>query len=125
MPHDLRQWPDTVYPGEAQQLPQAVIEIDAAIRALSRDGPKLEEYSFKPLGKKKDYLWQINFKANGQQIRILYAPYGSTIVIFRIHKKSSKQEQQRAYDLAGKRKREADKIIKTKDLSHVGRITIH
>lgn len=125
MPYDLRQWPDTVYPGEAQQLPMAVVAIDVALRALRMNGPRLDEYGFKPLGKELDGLWQINFKVNRQQIRILYAPYGMAIVIFRIHKKSSDQEQQRAYKLAGKRKREADKIIKSKGISNVGHVTIH
>jgi hypothetical protein len=53
-------------------------------------------------------LWQINLRAQKRQVRILYAPYDQIIVLFRIHKKGSPQEQSRAYQLAMKRKRDYD-----------------
>lgn len=56
-------------------------------------------------------LWQINLKVQKRQVRVLYAPDGNKIILFRIHKKASSAEQQRAYALAGKRKAEYDKIV--------------
>jgi hypothetical protein len=108
MAYDLRQWPASVYPGEVQAFPDAAVDVDAALLALARNGPQLEEYGFKTLGKKLGHLWQINLKivATKRQVRILYAPYsGTCIVIFHIHKKSSGAEQRRAYALAMKRKK--------------------
>jgi hypothetical protein len=43
-------------------------------------------------------------KAEKRQVRLLYAPYDQTIVLFRIHKEGSPQEQSRAYELAKSRK---------------------
>jgi Phage derived protein Gp49-like (DUF891) len=107
MPHDVRQWPATVYPGEMQkECPEAEANIDVLVRELARRGPSPGGYDVKTLGKEKGGLWQIKLKVQKRQIRILYAPYRETIVLFRIHKKGSPQEQQRAYSLAMKRKRE-------------------
>ena len=126
MAHELRQWPRTVYPGEVQEFPEAQADVDVALRELRTQGPRPEGYQFKPLGAKWAGLWQLNFKSStGRQIRILYAPYERVIVVFRIHKKSSPQEQQRAYALAMKRKREAEHIISKSGMSHVGTITLH
>jgi hypothetical protein len=107
MPYDVRQWPTTVYPGEMKkECPEADARIDVLIRELARRGPSPAGYEVKTLGKGKGGLWQINLKVQKRQIRILYAPYRETIVLFRIHKKGSPQEQQRAYSLAEKRKSE-------------------
>jgi|ERR1035437_6296264 hypothetical protein len=125
MAHDLRQWPATVYPGETSEFPEAIPDIDVALLALRREGPAPDGFSFKPLGKKKGGLWQINLRVNRRQIRILYAPYGKAIVIFRIHKKSSPQEQQQAYALSMTRKLQAEKIMQSAGHSHVGLPTVH
>jgi phage-related protein len=111
MAYDLRQWPYNVYPGELGEFPEAVADIDVALSALRNHGPQPDGYAFKALGKTKGGLWQINLRAKGRQIRILYAPYGGMIVIFRIHKKSSPQEQQRAYELAMSRKKQAERVM--------------
>jgi hypothetical protein len=113
MAHDVRQWPDGVYPGEVRrECPEAEAVIDTLIRRLGRDGPSPDAYRVKTLGSKLGGLWQISLKVSGRQIRVLFAPYGSVIVIFRIHKKSSPQEQQRGYKDAMARKREYEKYRK-------------
>ena len=102
-----------MYPGEAQgECPEAMEQIDALIGAMERQGPAPAGFAVKPLGRSKGGLWQTNLRAEGRQVRILFAPYDSDIVLFRIHKKSSPQEQQRAYVLAMKRKREYEEIRK-------------
>lgn len=126
MPYHVRQWPATVYPGEMEnECPEAGANIDVLIRELVRQGPSPDGYDVKTLGKGKGSLWQINLKVQKRQIRILYAPYRETIVLFRIHKKSSPQEQKRAYSLAEKRKREheADKKLTERRSSHDGNRT--
>ena len=119
----LQQWPQTVYPDEADELPSAKMVIDVALKNLAQYGPKPEGYSVKNLGKKKGCLWQLNLKVEKQQIRILFAPYNKTIVVFKIHKKSSPQEQDRAYADAMKRKNYADQVMKKSGQAHD--ITIH
>jgi hypothetical protein len=105
MPYDLRQWPDTVHPGEVEaECPEAREAVDVLIREMQRAGPSPLGYAVKTLGKSKGHLWQINLRIEGKQVRILYAPYNQTIVLFRVHPKSSKGEQDRAYRLAMKRK---------------------
>ncbi len=107
MPYDVLQWPVTVYPGEADaECPEAKPDIMVLIRRLAAAGPSPDGYAVKTLGSKRDGLWQINLKIQKRQVRILYAPYGKKIVLFRIHRKSSSQEQERAYVVAQKRKRE-------------------
>ena len=125
MPYDLKQWPQSVYPGATAEFPDAMPVIDVALQALRTEGPRPQGYEFKPLGKKKGGLWQINLRVKRQQIRILYAPYGQTIIVFHIHKKSSPQEQQRAYDKAMSRKRQAEQIMKDAGNTHVGLPTVH
>jgi len=107
MAYDVRQWPETVYPGEVdRECPEAKEVIAVLIRNMRNSGPSPEGYQVKNLGRKMDGLWQINLKVQKRQIRVLYAPYGAVIVLFRIHKKGSPQEQQHAYGLAKDRKRE-------------------
>ena len=113
MVHELRQWPHSVYPDEVEEFPEAKAAIDVALRELMVQGPSPLGYNFKNLGKHKAYLWQINLKINKRQIRILYAPYSKVIVIFRIHKKGSGQEQQLAYKLAMKRKQQAEESMRS------------
>ncbi len=113
MAHDVRQWPASVYPGEIDsECPEARVEIDVLISQMRELGPSPDGYAFKPLGKKRGGLWQINLKVEKRQIRVLYAPYKQTIVIFRIHKKGSPQEQDRAYELATKRKSEYERCVR-------------
>jgi hypothetical protein len=105
MAHDVRQWPESVYPGEADdECPEAIAVLDTLLLNLQSQGPAPPGYKVKNLGKKRSGLWQINLKVEKRQVRVLYAPYGNTIVLFRIHKKSSPQEQTRAYELAAERK---------------------
>ncbi len=125
MPYDLRQWPATVYPREADQFPECMAAIDHALRQLRDEGPSLEIYGAKNLGKRNDYLWQINLRVNRKQIRVLYAPYNRMIVVFRIHQKSSPQEQRAAYTTASRRKREAELRMKQHGAHGLGGITIH
>ena len=107
MAHEVVQWPNSVYPGEVDdECPEATPIIDALFLSLRSQGPSPDGYHVKTLGRKMGGLWQINLKVEGRQVRILYAPYGHRIVLFRIHKKGSSQEQTRAYRLAMTRKRE-------------------
>jgi hypothetical protein len=104
MPYDVRQWPASVYPDEVQaECPEAMAVIDTFIRAMAQSGPSPPGYNVKTLGAKLGGLWQLNLKVQKRQVRLLYAPYGQTIVLFRIHKKGSPQEQSRAYALARRR----------------------
>jgi hypothetical protein len=98
-------------------------DIDVALLELRRQGPSPLGYQVKNLGKSKGHLWQMNLKVNRKQIRILYAPDKDKIVVFRIHKKGSPQEQQRAYLLAMARKKEAEEIMKGG--GHVGSLAVH
>ena len=123
MPHDLEQWPADVYPNETEEFPEAGADIDTALLELQRQGPSPLGYHVKNLGKTKNGLWQLNLKVQRKQIRILYAPYKGIIVIFRIHKKGSLQEQQAAYQVAMVRKKAAEDFMKGG--MHVGALTIH
>jgi len=128
MAYDVRQWPTGVYPGEVNsECPEALATIDVMIREMRRQGPSPEGYHVKNLGKKKGGLWQINLKVEKRQVRVLYAPYGNVIVLFRIHKKGSPQEQNRAYDLAGSRKSTYEQVQKLakQDGKHGGSGAIH
>jgi len=107
MAYELLQWPHSVYPGEVdQECPEARAIIDVLLTKLIREGPSPDGYNVKNLGKQRDRLWQINLRVPQRQVRVLYAPYGQRIVLFRIHKKGSPPEQIRAYELAQRRKRE-------------------
>jgi len=107
MPYAVLQWPATVYPGEVDaECPEAKPAILVLLQRLRAAGPSPDGYAVKTLGSGLGGLWQINLKIEKRQVRILYAPYGEKIVLFRIHKKSSSQEQEQAYDMAQKRKRE-------------------
>lgn len=124
MAHTVLQWPSSVYPGEVDdECPEAKAVIDALILNLGKQGPSPEGYRVKPLGQKVGGLWQINLKVEKRQVRVLYAPYEKTIVLFRIHKKGSPQEQTRAYQLAQKRKREYEQ--KNEQAYHDRNRTIH
>jgi hypothetical protein len=107
MAYEVLQWPGTVYPGEVnRECPEALEVIAVLIRNMCVSGPSPAGYQVKNLGRKMDGLWQINLKVQKRQVRVLYAPYVQIIVLFRIHKKGSRQEQQRAYELAKDRKRD-------------------
>lgn len=103
----------TVYPDEVMsECPEALPVIDALLLRLREHGPSPEGYQVKTLGKRLGGLWQINLKVSKRQVRILYAPFGQQIVLFRIHKKGSPQEQQRAYEVAVERKSEFEEVLK-------------
>jgi hypothetical protein len=121
--HELKQWPQSVYPGETEEFPEARVDIDVALRELRRQGPSPLGYTVKNLGKAKGYLWQLNLKVQRRQIRILYAPYNQIIVVFKIHKKSSPQEQEGAYVTAMARKNQAERLMKGG--MNVGTLTLH
>lgn len=113
MTYETVQYPGGIYPGEIEEeCPEAREAIDVLLREMARQGPDPLGYDAKNLGKKKKGLWQINLKIEKLQSRILYAPYGPKIVLFRIHRKGSPQEQERAYRLAMDRKRDYDAKIK-------------
>jgi hypothetical protein len=110
MTYTVEQWPSGVYPGEIwAECPEAEATIDVLIGKIIIEGPNPHGYQVKLLGRRRGSLWQINLKVEKRQVRILYAPYHEKIVIFRIHKKNSPQEQERAYDLAQSRKREYER----------------
>lgn len=127
MPYFVCHWPTTVYPGELdKECPEAREVVDVLLIVMAREGPSPEGYNVKALGGKKNGLWQINLKVEKRQVRLLYAPYGETIVLFRIHKKASPQEQERAYELAARRKREYERARSQSGRpSHDGNRTIH
>lgn len=107
MPYKTLQWPPTVYPGEVDaECPEAKAAIVVLITKMREQGPQPEGYKIKSLGQQLGGLWQVNLKIENKHTRILYAPDGKEIVFFRIHRKSSPQEQQRAYVLAMERKAE-------------------
>jgi hypothetical protein len=111
--YTLRGFPASVYPGEMQdECPEADADIAALFLQMARQGPSPAGYRIKSLGQKMRGLWQINLRTAGRQVRILDAPYGNDIVLFRIHKKSSPQEQNRAYELAIRRKRQYEGDIR-------------
>jgi hypothetical protein len=125
MPHELRQWPPSVYPTEIEEFPEAREAIDAALNEMRLQGPSPLGYHVKNLGRSKNFLWQLNLKVQKRQIRILYAPYKNTIVVFRIHKKSSPQEQQDAYIVAMNRKKQAERLIQSAGGVTHGLTTLH
>lgn len=123
MAHELKQWPSAVYPAETEEFPEAAVDIDSALLELHRQRPSPLGYTVKNLGKKRGGLWQLNLKVQRRQIRILYAPYRGFIIVFRIHKKSSPQEQDAAYETAMARKKAAENWMKGG--SDVGALTLH
>lgn len=125
MAYDLRQWPKNVYPGEFADFSEAQPDIDVLLMELRAQGPSPAGYTVKNLGKAKNYLWQLNLRVAKRQIRVLYTPYRSVIVLFHIHKKSSPQEQQRAYEVAMARKDQAEKILKQSGGTHAELPAVH
>lgn len=106
MAWSVHTWPRSVFPEEVEdECPEALEAVITVIREMERLGPAPEVRQVKTLGRKLGSLWQMNLRVEGRQVRILYAPYDSQILLFRIHKKSSKGEQDRGYELAIKRKR--------------------
>lgn len=96
-----------------RECPEARELLFVLIRNLRRVGPSPAGYRVKTLGAKLGGLWQINLKIRKRQVRLLYAPYnGNNIVLFRIHRKSSPEEQERAYRLAMDRKRQYEITMK-------------
>lgn len=127
MAHDVLKWPQSVYPNEIdEECPDAREIIDVLIMKMRAFGPSPEGYNVKNLGKRKGGLWQVNLKVEKRQVRILYAPFKEKIVLFRIHKKGSPQEQERAYGLAQARKIQYEKTQEQAEREkHGGSRTIH
>ena|SRR5258708_7435484 len=122
MAYNVLQWPDSVYPGEVDaECPEARAVIDVLLLKMRQSGPSPNGYQVKTLGKRTGGLWQINLKVEKRQVRILYAPYGQSIVLFRIHKKSSPQEQARAYEVAKTRKLEYEAELERLKAKHGSR----
>lgn len=108
--HTLKQWPDRVFPEEANDFEEALPALTVLLMQMISYGPYPPGYEVKNLGKRQGGLWQVNIRVNRKQIRILFAPYGDHIVLFHIHKKSSPQEQNRAYGTAIRRKADFERI---------------
>ncbi len=125
--YELNQWPESVYLDAEKGFMVAAIQakVDLFLDSVRKEGPSPEAFSCKNLGKKLGGLWQANLKVNRLQIRVLYAPYRRKIVVFLIHKKTSKQEQERAYKLAMKRKAEVDPIMKKGGIISDGPTTLN
>lgn len=116
MAYDLKCWPDSVSRKEINDLPTgARAEVKVALRELQRFGPSPPARTVKNLGKAKDGLWQLNLKVNREQIRLLYFPWGGRIiVVLSVFKKTSKL-QQREYETAMQRKKEAERRLGNDD----------
>jgi hypothetical protein len=126
VPYVVQQWPGTVYPDEVRdECPEAEHVIDALILRMRAEGPSPDGYGVKTLGKAMGGLWQINLRVEGRHVRVLYAPYGQLIMIFRIHKKPSKQEQNRAYALAKTRKSQYERTRDGQKPGNKGRRVVH
>lgn len=108
--HTLKQWPDTVFPGEVDDFKEALPALTVLLMQMQAGGPSPLGYQVKNLGAKLNGLWQVNIRVDRRQIRVLFAPYSDHIVVFHIHKKSSPQEQQRAYATAKARKTDFERI---------------
>jgi phage-related protein len=113
MPYRLLCLPERVSKKEIEKLETAPkAEVKAALRDMQRFGPSPEGRNVKNLGKDVGYLWQMNLKANREQIRILYFPHGaSDIVIVSVFMKTSPQEQEREYKNAVKRRGDAENVL--------------
>lgn len=111
MPYALKCWPESVYRKEVLDLPADIrAPVVEALRRLRTEGVRPVGYSCKPLGRSLRGIWQMNFKTErNEQMRLLYFAEGQEIVLLTVFKKTSEQEEQRAYELAKKRKREAEK----------------
>ncbi|NUQ36036.1 MAG: type II toxin-antitoxin system RelE/ParE family toxin [Planctomycetaceae bacterium] len=124
MTYHVKQYPPAkVVPEESNQFPEAQVELDAAINEMRRQGPSPAGFNVKSLGAVLGGLYQLNLRVKGKQIRILYAPYGTEIILFHIHKKTSPQEQKAGYSVAMARKKEYER--KLKEQQHAGNRTVH
>jgi phage-related protein len=81
------------------------------LKEMRRSGPMPEEYNVKPLPRHLHGLRQVNLKVNNEQIRVLFSVYGSVIVVFHVFKKTSPQIEQRGYQKALDRKKQAEFMI--------------
>jgi len=107
----LKKWPNKVYPGEVDPTWSAGPVIDVFLNEVRKHGPAPLGYNTKHHGKKMLYIWQLNLKIKGRQIRVLYGQYDNIIVFLHFHKKSSAQEQRAGYKIAVERKKEVGVIM--------------
>jgi len=117
MPYELKYWPESIPKREIEALPTAArAELKAALLDLARFGPNPPARNVKNLGKANAGLWQLNLKVNKEQIRLLYFPWGGRIVVVvSAFKKTSKQLQEREYQTAMSRKKEAERRLSDGD----------
>ena len=65
MTHDVRKWPETVYPDEVdRECPEALEVITVLILNMRASGPSPQGYQVKNLGRKMDGLWQNQFESS-------------------------------------------------------------
>lgn len=81
------------------------------LREMQREGPHPSTYSTKPLPRHLHGLTQANLKINREQIRVIYAVYGTRIVVLSVFKKTSPQVERREYETALARKKTVEALI--------------
>ena len=113
MPYELKQWPSSIQ-NEVEELPtEAKASVLVMLRGMSQRGPWLPEYKIKPLPRHLHGLNQVNLRNKKEQIRVLFFVSGNMVVIVRVFKKTSPQEEQQAYKLAAARMRTAKAILES------------
>ena len=120
MPYELFCWPASVSRKEIESLPaSARAGVKLALSELARFGPNPSVRSVKNLGKKNDGLWQLSLKVDREQIRLLYFPWRNRIIVLvSAFKKTSPQLQQREYEAAVARKKEAERRLRDGEEGH-------
>lgn len=110
MPYTVHQWPASIKKDEIDALPvAAATAVLVMLRVMRERGPRPEEYNVKPLSGRLHGLNQVNMKINKEQIRVLFSVYDKfQVVVFHVFKKTSPQIEQRGYDKALGRKRQAE-----------------
>lgn len=87
-------------------------EVKAALRELAEFGPNPPGRSVKTLGKGVGGLWQMSLKVQKEQVRLLYFPWGRKIIVLvSAFKKTSPQVQEREYQTAKDRRKEAERRL--------------
>src|SRR4051812_22063102 len=108
MRYEIKQWPGSVQRSEIGALPSAAESaVLVMLKEMRRAGPMPEEYKIKPLKRHLHGLKQANLKVNNEHIRVLFSVYRSVIVVFHVFKKTSPQIEQRGYQKALDRKKQA------------------
>src|SRR5688500_3359629 len=113
MSYVISQWPDSVQQKEIGGLStDAAAAVMVMLRTMRKEGPWPRAYKIKPLKKRLHGINQVNLKINKEQIRVLYSVSSAQIVLLHVFHKTSAQLEQRGYDLALKRKKTAEAILK-------------